>query len=125
MATAALTHGRAGERYLLGALNTTCADFFSRLGEVSGVRGPTLPFEVPGKLATFGVGLLGKLASSIGVRLSVTEQEADMASHYWYVDARKAIDELGFSPRDPMETLLDTVQDLQGTHRRERVVSCS
>ena len=35
-----------------------------------------------------------------------------MASHYWYVDARKAQTELGWSPRDPSHTLSDTVNDL-------------
>ena len=122
-AAAALKVGRPGERYLLGALNTTCADFFERIGEVSGVPGPAIPFEVPGKLATFGVGLLEKLAGKVGARLTVTEQEADMASHYWYVDARKAEEELGFAPRDPMQTLIDTVRDIQGEYQGEKVIA--
>ena len=37
-----------------------------------------------------------------------------MASHFWYVDSRKAEDELGWTPRDPMQTLLDTVRFIRG-----------
>ena len=48
--------------------------------------------------------------------------EAEMASAFWYCDARKAERQLGFSPRDPMVTILDTVKDVRGESRRERVV---
>ena len=46
-----------------------------------------------------------------------------MASAYWYCDARKAEGELGWSPRDPMVTLLDTVKDIRGQTRREKLVT--
>lgn len=114
---AALTKGKAGERYLLGALNCTCEDFFARVGEVSGISGPVLPVKVPRRLATFGVGLLERAANLVGATPSVTTTEADMAAHFWYVDARKAEEELGFSPRPPMDTLLDTVRDLRDQKR--------
>jgi dihydroflavonol-4-reductase len=35
-----------------------------------------------------------------------------MGQYYWYCSAAKAERLLGFSPRDPGETLRDTVQDL-------------
>ena len=35
-----------------------------------------------------------------------------MAQYYWYCDSAKAERELGFRPRDPGQTLLDTVEDL-------------
>jgi len=35
--------------------------------------------------------------------------QAEMATHYWYIDSSKAQSELGFKPRDPRETLLDTI----------------
>ncbi|MCP4501698.1 MAG: NAD-dependent epimerase/dehydratase family protein [Deltaproteobacteria bacterium] len=109
----ALTKGRASQRYLLGSVNLTFADFFQRLEEVSGVKGPLVPVAMPKGLARFGVGLLEKVAEKVGIELSVSQTEADMASHFWYVDSRKAEDELEFSPREPMQTLLDTVRDLQ------------
>ena len=119
---AALSQGRAGERYLLGGLNCTFQDFFQRLGQVSGVRGPPLPMPVPKRLATFGIGLLETLADVVGAKLPVSTMEAEMASCFWYVDARKAEKALGFTARDPMLTLLDTVKDLRGERRVEKRV---
>jgi dihydroflavonol-4-reductase len=37
----------------------------------------------------------------------------EMAEYFWYLDSSKAARELGFSPRDPGETLLDTVKYLR------------
>lgn len=113
----ALDGGRPGQRYLLGALNCTFVDFFRRLESVSGVKGPTLPTPVPKNLSKLGVSLLEKAAGLVGAKLPVTAQEAEMAGLYWYVDARKATAELGFAPRDPMTTLLDTVVDARGGRR--------
>jgi dihydroflavonol-4-reductase len=33
----------------------------------------------------------------------------EMAQHFWYLNCSKAARELGFKPRDPGETLQDTV----------------
>lgn len=116
----ALTHGRPGERYLLGTMNLTFAEFFQRLEEVSGVAGPSLPVALPGRFSRLAIGALERLAGTIGAKLPVSALEAEMASRYWYVDARKAIEELDFSPRDPMQTLLDTVRDIRGLPVEER-----
>jgi len=37
-----------------------------------------------------------------------------MATCFWYVDSTKAERVLGFRPRDPNVTLLDTIDDLRG-----------
>jgi dihydroflavonol-4-reductase len=42
----------------------------------------------------------------------VDEETVDVAQHFWYVDWTKASTQLGFKPRDPMETLRDTLDDL-------------
>ena len=118
----ALEQGRHGERYLLGALNTTFADFFDRLGQVSGVAGPPLSIPMPRRFATFGIGLLERAADLVGAKIPVTSMEAEMASSFWYVDSRKAERALGFKPRDPMVTLLDTVKDLRGQGKHEKRV---
>lgn len=122
VAVRCLDEGRPGERYLLGAVNLTFSELFQRLEEVSGVKGPLVPFALPRSLSRFGVGLLERAAKSVGAKLPVSELEADMASSFWYVDARKAIAELGFEPRDPMQTLLDTVRDLRGQPVGERFI---
>jgi dihydroflavonol-4-reductase len=42
----------------------------------------------------------------------VDEVSIEMGQYFWYCDGSKAERELGFSPRDPGETLRDTVDDL-------------
>jgi dihydroflavonol-4-reductase len=42
----------------------------------------------------------------------VDEVSVEMAQYYWYCSASKAERELGFSARDPGETLRETVADL-------------
>ena len=48
-----------------------------------------------------------------GMRMPVDAVSADMAQYFWYLDATLAENELGFAPRDPQETLHDTIQDLR------------
>jgi dihydroflavonol-4-reductase len=120
---AALDQGRSGERYLLGAQNLTFAQFFERLSTVSGVKGPPVPFVLPKLATTLGIGLLERAAGIVGATVPVMSIEAEMASAFWYCDSRKAMRELGFTPRDPMATLLDTVKDIRGERRREKVVA--
>lgn len=120
---AGLERGRGGERYLLGGLNCTFKEFFDRLSQVSGVKGPALPVPLPRRVAKLGIGLLESIAGAVGGTLPVTTIEAEMASAFWYVDARKAERALGFKARDPMVTLLDTVKDIRGEGRREKVVA--
>ena len=37
-----------------------------------------------------------------------------MAQLFWYCDSTRATTELGWTPRDPVATLADTVDDLRG-----------
>ena len=43
--------------------------------------------------------------------------EVEQAEYFWYFDSSKAEEELGFAPRDPQETLQDTI-----TYLRENVL---
>ena len=45
----------------------------------------------------------------------VASMEVDQAEHFWYFDSTKAKEELGFEPRDPQETLNDTIKYLRGS----------
>ncbi len=94
-AVAALDSGKSGERYLLGALNCTWADFFRRLQTVSGVAGPPVGLTMPKRVTTLGISLLERVAGAFGGTLPVTALEAEMASAYWYCDSRKAERQLG------------------------------
>jgi dihydroflavonol-4-reductase len=116
----AMERGVGGRRYLLGACNMTLREFFARLERVSGVRGPMLPVprapqfakEVR-ELARTGAQMLERFALRVGLPVAVDPVSLDMASFYWYLDASLAENELGWTPRDPVETLVDTVRDLE------------
>ncbi|HYP52255.1 MAG TPA: NAD-dependent epimerase/dehydratase family protein [Pyrinomonadaceae bacterium] len=104
---AAMDSGRHGERYLLGAVNWTFARFFARLERLTKVAAPRL--SLPTRLATTGARAVHALYRQWKLAPPVEPAEIDMAEHFWYLDASKAARELRFSPRDPAETLQDTV----------------
>jgi dihydroflavonol-4-reductase len=112
---AALQRGQAGERYLLGSVNWTFAEFFGRLSRVAKVEGPTL--RLPARWNKGVARLAGAIEGFYRHRGHDTPVErisVEMSQCYWYCDAGKAARELGFAPRDPAETLDDTVRDLRG-----------
>lgn len=110
--------GRGGERYLLAAQNLTMQSFCDKLERISGVKAPavTLPAR-SAPLARAAAGLLGDLMGKARERLPnlppMDPVSAEMAAYYWYVDSSKARRDLGWEPRDPMDTLADTVADLK------------
>jgi dihydroflavonol-4-reductase len=108
----AAEHGRPGERYILNAQNLTVAAFFQRLSRISGVSAPFLKMPASRPLA-IGIGkLFTRAVRSIGGEPPVDEASIEMGQYFWYCDSSKAERELGFRPRDPGETLRDTVADL-------------
>lgn len=111
----AMEKGISGRRYLLGASNLTLREFFARLERVSGVRGPLIPMirnKHAADFASAGAKMLERLTTRLGVPMPVDPISLDMAHFYWYLDASLAENELGWEPRDPTETLADTVKDL-------------
>ncbi|HVF46121.1 MAG TPA: NAD-dependent epimerase/dehydratase family protein [Pyrinomonadaceae bacterium] len=117
----ALEKGRHQEKYLLGAANMTFADFFGRLERLSGVSAPML--KVPKKLAMAGSSLISSVYGNWGKASPVAPNEVEQAEHFWYFDSSKAEDELGFTPRDPQETLQDTISYLRRNFLGEGVFS--
>jgi dihydroflavonol-4-reductase len=108
---AAMERGRVGERYLLGGPNWTLETFFGRLSRLARIDPPRL--KVPERVARLGASLLQGFADWRGVAPPVDRVSVAMGQHYWYLDASKARRELGFDPRDPQETLLDTIRWLR------------
>jgi nucleoside-diphosphate-sugar epimerase len=104
---AALTRGRPGERYLLGGANMTFADFFGRLSRISGVAPPAV--RLPSSLNVAGAKLLDRFHAWRGSEPPITPAEVEMGEHWFYVTSAKAERELGFTARDPQETLYETV----------------
>ncbi|HEY3493376.1 MAG TPA: NAD-dependent epimerase/dehydratase family protein [Polyangiaceae bacterium] len=108
----AAERGRPGERYILNAQNLTVAAFFQRLSRISGVAAPFLRMPASRPLA-LGIGrLFTHAVRSIGGEPPVDETSIEMGQYFWYCDSSKAEREIGFRPRDPGETLRDTVNDL-------------
>ena len=104
---AAMERGAHGERYLLGAANWTFDKFFGRLERITKVPAPFL--SLPSRLTLAGARGISSLYKHWKLAPPVEPNEIEMAGYFWYLDATKAQTELGFNPRDPQETLLDTV----------------
>ena len=111
--------GEHQEKYLLGAANLKFAEFFGRLERLSGISAPRL--KMPKKLAVSGATFIESVFSNWGKASPVTSKEVDQAEHFWYFDSTKAKEELGFEPRDPQETLNDTIKYLRGSFLGEDV----
>jgi len=105
---AAMQKGRHGERYLLGAVNWTFVKFFDRLERLTKVASPRLAF--PSKFAIAGAQVIDSLFRQWNFTSPVQADEVEMAEYFWYFNHNKARRELGFTPRDPGDTLNDTVQ---------------
>lgn len=110
---AALERGNHQEKYLLGSANMTFAEFFGRLERLSGVSAPMI--KMPKKLAMAGSSVIESVFKHWGKASPVATNEVEQAEHFWYFDSSKAVEELGFLPRDPQETLNDTVNYLRDT----------
>jgi len=104
---AALEKGKHQEKYLLGAANMTFEQFFGRLERLSGVAAPSL--RMPKALAMVGSSLVNSIYRNWNKPSPIAPSEVEQAEHFWYFDSSKAENELGFSPRDPQETLNDTI----------------
>ena len=105
---AAMESGAHGARYLLGAANWTFDKFFGRLERITKVPAPFL--SLPSKLTLGGARALNSLYKHWKLAPPVEPAEIEMADYFWYLDASKAQADLGFAPRDPQDTLLDTVR---------------
>jgi dihydroflavonol-4-reductase len=103
----AMTKGRDGERYLLGAANWTFAKFFGRLERLTKINAPR--FTLPSKVAVAGAQVVHALYKHWKLAPPVEPAAVEMAEYFWYFDSSKAEHELGFAARDPGETLQETV----------------
>jgi dihydroflavonol-4-reductase len=103
----AMSRGTAGERYLAGAVNWSFADLFGRLERLTKIPGPKL--KLNGDLQHLAARAQAAVFKKLGRKVPVEPTSVDLAQYFWYFDAGKAARELGFSPRDPADTLRDTV----------------
>jgi dihydroflavonol-4-reductase len=103
----AMARGKAGERYLVGAVNWTFAEFFGRLERLTKIPAPKL--RLSGDLPSLAARAQAALYRGIGRKVPVEPESVEMAQCFWYLDSGKAARELGFEPRDPADTLRETV----------------
>jgi len=103
----AMARGTAGDRYLVGAVNWSFADLFGRLERLTKVPAPKL--KVKGDFQHLASRAQAALFKGLGRKVPVEPTSVEMAQYFWYFDAGKASRELGFMPRDPADTLRDTV----------------
>ena len=99
----------------------TFAEFFARVERLSWVSAPML--KVPKKLAMAGSTFIDSVFKSWGKASPIQPKEVEQAEYFWYLDSTKAIEELGFAPRDPQETLSATIKYLRENFLGEGVFS--
>lgn len=109
----AAEHGLPGQRYLLAAQNLTIRAFCEKLSRISGVAMPALQMPKSPILGILGARVAEKVAERLNTKPLVDKVSAEMAQYFWYADSTKARTELGWEPRDPMDTLADTIEDLR------------
>ena len=107
----ALEKGRHQEKYLLGAENMTLAEFFGRLERLSGVSAPML--KVPKAISVPAANMIDSFFKNWNKTPPFEAKEVEQAELFWYFDSTKAKGELDFEPRDPQETLNDTIKYLR------------
>ena len=107
---AAMRSGRPGERYLLGGVNWSFRQLIERVGEISGKKIPTMKPSL--EMSLWSTRALRMIYPLFGKSFKLDEASVKMSWCYWYCDSSKARNELGFTTRDPEETLKDTVEDV-------------
>jgi dihydroflavonol-4-reductase len=105
---AALTRGNVGERHLLGAVNWEFEEFFARLGRIAHRPPPTL--RMPSRLKVAAAHLVERIARERGREPDLPAADVEMGECWFFIDSSKSERLLGFRPRDPVETLSDTVR---------------
>ena len=105
---AALTRGNVGERHLLGAANWEFSEFFARLGRIAHRPPPLLRMPSPLKVAA--AHFIESWARDQGREPDLPASDVEMGECWFFIDSSKSERLLGFEPRDPVETLTDTVR---------------
>lgn len=110
----AMERAEPGETFLLGASNLTMREFFTRLESLSGVPAPTV--RIPDTITRLGSRLLGTVTDVAGDIGELDPVSLEMARHFWYIDSSNAERKLDWNPRDPDETLRDTINWIRQNH---------
>ena len=108
----ALDSGTLGQKYLMGSANISFWEFYKKIARLSNKPAPY--FALPKN----GHKLLYVFPKWKNISSEIRRENLILASHFWYVNSEKAKTELRFSPRDPLETLSDTLADIRENQSR-------
>lgn len=100
-------NGRSGERYILAGENITIKELFSMIAAEAGVKPP--PHLLPDAVL-HTLGAVGDFMESVGLKGSLSRENAYTATMYHYFDSGKAQKELNFKPRPAREAIHNSVQ---------------
>ncbi len=103
----AYTHGKAGERYILGGENMTLLQILQTIDEISGKR--IKRFHLPVKLVLPAAWLMEKMAMVTKVEPRATVDSVRMAKKKMFYSCDKAVRDLGYQYRPAVEALEDAM----------------
>ena len=103
----AYTHGKAGERYILGGENMTLLQILQTIDEISGKR--IKRFHLPVKLVLPAAWLMEKMAMVTNVEPRATVDSVRMAKKKMFYSCDKAVRDLGYQYRPAVEALEDAM----------------
>jgi len=109
--SAALEKGRRGHRYLLNGTNVSLRSMIERVARAGDVSMPM--FTLPDRWAKWSAKFIEGVYESMDRIPPIDAVSVEMGCHHWGCSWDKAKSELGFVPRDPQETIFDTVRDLE------------
>ena len=95
--------GAPGERYILGAQNTTWHSLIDRIAELSGRHFPTA--VLPGSISR-----VARVREALGLPGPISAEAFDLMGGDWRFSSEKARSELGYESRPLDETLTATVE---------------
>lgn len=99
--------GRKGERYILCSENLTIRQLFTMIAEAAGVEPPRI--KLPSVLLHV-LGFTGDLMTQMGMKSSLSQENAWTATLYHWFDSSKAQRELGFVPGSAKVAIQNSVQ---------------
>jgi nucleoside-diphosphate-sugar epimerase len=109
----AMQMGSAGERYVLGGENISYLQLFHYTRLASGAKHRL--FKVPLWLMLAVAFILKGISSLTGRPPLIVPNLVRKFSHNWIVSSQKAMQELGYQPRNAEEGIKQTVQWIQNT----------
>jgi dihydroflavonol-4-reductase len=115
----AMEKGRSGERYILGGRNMELAEFFAKLEQIAGVRGPRV--KLPYVLGYGGAWIMKIWSGLTGREPRVSIEAVRLIQHSFAFSSRKAEQELGYRPAEISDALRRAVEWHRRTTHRDGV----